>query len=86
MKVLFYSSILNYTNGEKFFEASGCSTIRELIEKLVMHFGERFKEFVFESESCIFLVNGRGIMGTGGLDTKLNPDDKIELLPFAGAG
>ena len=41
---------------------------------------------VLGEETCFFLVNGKGIMMTGGLDTKLCPGDKIEVLPFADAG
>ena len=67
-------------------ESADCSSVRDLIGKLGDHFGERFKEFLFGNETCFFLINGKGIMMTGGLDTKLHPGDKIEVVPFAQGG
>ena len=86
MKVLFYGNVLDYTNGEKTHEIDDCSNVRSLAGKLGDHYGGRFKEFLLGDETCFFLVNGKGLMMTGGLDTLLNPDDKIEVLPFVEAG
>ena len=86
MKVLFYGNVLEHTNGKQFCDVKDCSSIRELVNALGGHFGEHFKGFLLGSETCFFLVNGKGLMMTGGLDTKLNPGDKIEVLPFADAG
>jgi len=86
MRVLFYGDVVGCTNGEKSFEIEGCSNVRELIDRLGGHYGERFKEFALGEETCFFLINGKGIMMTGGLNTRLNAEDKIELLPFAEAG
>jgi molybdopterin converting factor small subunit len=86
MKVLFYGNVLDYTNSERSFEINRCLNVSELIDKLAERYGERFKEFLIGEETCFFLVNSKGIMMTGGLDTKLQPDDKIEVLPFAEAG
>ena len=86
MKVLFYGNLLEYTNEEKSFELSDCSSVRELVCKLGEHFGEKLKVFLLGDDNCLFLVNGKGLMMTGGLDTKLQEDDKIEVLPFADAG
>jgi len=86
VKVLFYGNVIEYTNGDKFFEAESCVSVRELAGRLSDHYGERLKEFLLNSNTCFFLVNGKGIMLTGGLDTKLQSDDKIEILPFAEAG
>jgi len=86
MKILFYGNVLEYTNGEKSLELNECSNIRELIGKLGDHFGDRLKNFLLGEETCFFLVNGTGLMMTGGLDTKLKASDKVEVLPFADAG
>jgi len=87
MKVLFYSNVLEYTNGENFYEpSSNCSNIQELVRKLEERYGERFRMFLLGEETCFFLVNGSGIMMTGGLNTKLTQGDKIEVLPFTEAG
>jgi len=89
MKIIFYGSVLEYTNNEKSFETSdnaNIATVRELINELCLHYGERLKEFLLGEDTCFFLVNGAGLMMTGGLNTKLQPGDKIEVLPFADAG
>jgi molybdopterin converting factor small subunit len=86
MKVLFYGAVLEYTNGEKSLEFDGCSNVRELINELGGHYGLRFREFLLGEETCFFLINGKGLMMTGGLNTSLGSDDKIEVLPFADAG
>ena len=85
MNILFYGNVLDYTK-EKSFEAGNCPSVRDLVNILGGHYGERFKEFLLGDETCFFLVNGKGLMMTGGLDTPLNPDDKVEVLPFAEAG
>jgi len=86
MKVLFYGNVLEYTYGEKSYESADCSNVDELIGRLSGYYGEPFKEFLLGDETCFFLVNGKGLLMTGGFQTKLNPDDKIEVLPFAEAG
>ena len=86
MNVIFYGNVLDYTNGEKSFEVLNCQNVRELVDELGRNYGERLKDFLLGEETCFFLVNGKGIMMTGGLDTKLRPGDKIEVLPFAEAG
>jgi len=86
MKVFFYGNVLKFTNEEKLYNAENCSSIQELAVVLGCKYGELFKDFLFGEENCFFLVNGKPLMNTGGLDTKLHPDDKIEILPFADAG
>ncbi|MCL2214356.1 MAG: MoaD/ThiS family protein [Treponema sp.] len=86
MKVLFYGNVIEYTNGDKSLEIEHCAGLRELINKLCDHYGDRLKDFILNDETCFFLVNGKGTMMTGGLNTKLQSDDKIEILPFAEAG
>ena len=90
MKVLFYGSVREHTNGDKSYEfpdtSESCLCIRDLIGKLGGYYGAAFRDFLLGSETCFLLVNGKGIMMTGGLDTKLLPGDKIELLPFVQAG
>ena len=86
MRVTFYGSVLDYTAGENFFEVENCSTVRDLIAKLAGHYGDVFNDFLLGNETCFFLVNGKGLMMTGGLDTPLHPEDRIELLPFTEAG
>jgi molybdopterin converting factor small subunit len=87
LKVLFYGDALEYTNGDKSFDFTGDNlNLQKLIDKLSDHYGECFQNFLLGDETCFFLINGKGIMMTGGLNTKLNRDDKIEILPFVKAG
>jgi len=86
MQVFFYGSVSGYTNGEKLYNAKDCASVRELIYELNSFYGERLREFLLGEDTCFFLVNGKGLMLTGGMETKLSPNDKIEVLPFADAG
>jgi len=86
MKIFFYGNVLDYTNREKTYEVKNSQSVRELVDELAGHYGERLKLFLLGEDTCFFLVNGKGLMMTGGLDTKIASDDKIEVLPFAEAG
>jgi molybdopterin converting factor small subunit len=86
VKVLFYGNLLDQTQGDRSHETKNVSSIKELVDELGIHYGGSFKEFLLGNETCFFLVNGKGIMMTGGLNTGLKPDDRIEVLPFAEAG
>ena len=86
MEVVFYGNITKHTNGEKAFTPKNHSTLRTLIDELSCHYGEGFESFINGNETCLLLVNNIGTALSGGLDTPLNPDDKIEILPFVEAG
>ena len=62
------------------------STIRTLLDELGDYYGQEFISFINSSEACLILVNGKGTSLTGGLDTPISQGDKIEILPFVGAG
>jgi molybdopterin converting factor small subunit len=78
--------VLDFTGGESSFEAKSSPSIRALVDELSGHFGESFSAMLLGGETCFFLVNGKGIMTSGGLETKLRPDDKIDILPLIVAG
>ena len=86
MNVLFYANVRDYTSGEKSFETDSTLNMRTLIDLLGEHYGGKFKEFLLGDDTCFFLVNGKGAMTTGGLNTPLHPGDKVEILPFVGGG
>ena len=88
MNVSVHGSVREYTNGENSceFPDADCPGVRDLIDRLGGRFGESFRKFLLGSETCLFLVNGKGLMMTGGLDTKLNPGDKVDVLPFVQGG
>jgi len=84
--VTFYGSILELAGKPEPLTVEGCRTIRELVSKLGALFGDDFSNALLSSESCFFLINGKGIMATGGLESEIKPGDKIEILPFIDAG
>jgi len=86
MTVTFFGRVTQYTNGEKSYSPDNHQTLQGLISELGEHYGEEFLSFVHGDEKCIILVNSKGITLSGGLDTALKPDDKIEILPFVDAG
>jgi len=86
MTVLFYGNALQHTGGEQSFTAQESTSVRTLIDELGAHFGQGFKDFLLGEETCLILVNGKGLMPTGGIETALSPGDKIEVLPFVEAG
>ena len=86
MTVYFFGSVLEYTGGEKSHDAGDSQDLNVLIEKLGIYYGEAFREYLLAEGTCFFLVNGKGIATTGGLKTRLEGGDKIEILPHIGAG
>ena len=88
MTVCFYSKVREYTNRENTYSPTTTehSTLRELLDELSTHYGKRFKSFISRSDTCLLLVNGKGITLSGGLETPIKAGDKIEILPFIEAG
>jgi len=86
MTVVFYGNVQEYTFEQKSLEAEGVACVRTLIDLLGERFGAPFKEFLLGDGTCFFLVNGNGIMTTGGLATPLHADDTVEVLPFVDGG
>jgi len=88
MTVNFYGRIKEYTNNENVYvpDIKTHSTLRTVLEELSDNYGDLFNNFICSAENCLFLVNGKGTAHTGGLDTPVNPGDKVEILPFVEAG
>ena len=87
MTVTFYGRITEYTNGDKTFAPSAPhSNLRGLLGELGRHYGEAFESCIHGNETCLILVNGNGVMMSGGLDSSLKPDDRVDILPFVDAG
>jgi len=84
--VTFYGNITRYTNGDKTFIAKNHSTLRDLLNELSDNYGENLTAFIDSRDSCLILINGKGIMLSGGLDSPLDQNDKIDILPFVDAG
>jgi len=86
MIATFWGNALKHTNGDKEFKTSSSSNLLSLIDELGEKYGASFKEFLLGNETCLIIVNGKGIQSTGGLHTPLNHNDKIDILPFVSAG
>ena len=86
MEVTFYGGITRHTNGDNSFTPDAHATLRGVLEELSDEYGEEFKAFLHGNETCIFLINGQGVMMSGGLDSPVCVGDKIEILPFVDAG
>jgi len=92
MQITFYGNALKYTNGDKNLEVASINgatsnvSLSKLINELGEHYGTSFRDFLLGKETCLILVNGKGVQASGGLATPLNPEDKIDVLPFVGAG
>ena len=86
MTVSFYGNVQEHTSDNKSIEVEGPQSVRTLIEVLGERFGDQFKDFLLGDDTCFFLVNGNGIVTTGGLDTPLSAGDKVEVLPFVDGG
>jgi len=90
MTVTFYGRVTEYTNGEKTFTpAPGVfspTTLRGFLDVLCAHYGERFESFINGNETCLILLNGNGVSYSGGVDSPVSFDDKVDILPFVDAG
>jgi len=86
MTVTFYGGVTRYTNGEKSYTPKVHATLRDLMGELGDYYGEQLVSFINGNETCIILINGKGIMLSGGPDSVLDSGDKIEILPFVDAG
>jgi len=85
VKVLFYESVKNHSKCES-LEIEFAGTVLDLIHQLGERLGAGFRDYLLEDDTCFFLVNGKSIIRTGGLNTPLGPSDKIEILPIVEAG
>jgi len=86
VKVLFHSSVKELTNGQTSYDPEKAKDVSGLIDELGLRFGDPFREFLLGNQTCFILVNGSGLMKTGGYDTPLKSGDTIEILPFVTEG
>ena len=86
MMVWFYLSVCEFT-GCSHLELTGQpETLQEMIDELGKRFGEEFYQYLLAEDTCFYLVNGKATLHTGGLLTRLQPGDKVEILPVVEAG
>jgi molybdopterin converting factor small subunit len=85
MKITFYGLVQNHSGCDSIV-VEHAETLNRLIDELGDRLGVHFKEYLLGDDTCFFLINGKSIMRTGGLNTPLDPDDNIEVLPVVEAG
>lgn len=89
MIVRYFAFFRDYT-GSKEISIESCPTLKELLEKLCVKYGMRFREKLFAgdrlSEDIIIMINGRHIDHLDGLDTKLKDTDIISIFPRVAGG
>ena len=93
VRVRYFAALREITGKrEEQVELQPDSTMRDLFNSLVELHGTRFKEYVLEEKTgsprthLIFLINGTSINSLQGLETRLNDDSVISMMPPVGGG
>lgn len=89
IKIVFYGALAKIT-GEKTTDIQA-STLKEAINDLTTKYGERFKNGVFDEHGKLtrfinIYINGKDIRFLNHLDTKLNDEDQVSIIPAVGGG
>ena len=88
--MIFSTAFRNITNNEKEVSVEA-SSVEEALKKLVVKYGDEFKNSIFDSEHnkrrfINIYVNGKDIRHLDSLKTSLNANDEITLLPAVTGG
>jgi MoaD family protein len=74
------------------FSKSQKVTVNVVLEQLSEKYGKPFKDYVYDSKNgevkgfLQFLVNGRSISTSGGLESELSDGDVLAILPPVSGG
>lgn len=84
IRVKFYGNLsdITKTRSVTMTVAEG-STVRDLLNQLLIRFGEPFQEAL---EHAAILINGRTIEVLKGLETELNAEDVVMIVPPMAGG
>ncbi|MBS7606918.1 MoaD/ThiS family protein [Candidatus Bathyarchaeota archaeon] len=61
------------------------ATVRCLLRKAVMQYGDKTLESILKPETSIFL-NGQNVEFLGGLEAKLSEGDRVAIVPLIEGG
>lgn len=67
-------------------------TVNTVLDRLTKEYGQAFKEYVYDNKTgqvrsfLQFLVNGRSISSSEGLDSELSDCDVLAILPPVSGG
>lgn len=89
VKIAFYGALAKITC-EKTTDIEA-STLKEAISELNSKYGERFRNGVFDEDGKLtrfvnIYINGKDIRFLNRLDTKLNDEDQVSIIPAVGGG
>lgn len=89
VRITFYG-MLTKTTGEKTTDINAF-TLKEVITSLIARYGEQFGDRIYDEEGKLrrfinIYVNGKDIRFLNHLDTELNDEDRISIVPAVGGG
>ena len=92
VKISFLSLLTDITEVEEtILSIDDESVIRDVLEQLATKFGSKFEEMIYKtsknlSQYVLITINGRDIRLFNGLDTKIQINDEITLIPAIAGG
>lgn len=89
VKIAFYGALRKIT-GERTTDIEA-STLKEAITELNAKYGKRFKNGVFDERGKLtrfinIYINGKDARFLNHLDTELNEEDHVSIVPAVGGG
>ncbi|MEM0141362.1 MAG: MoaD/ThiS family protein [Thermoplasmatales archaeon] len=89
VKVRYYANLRDITKCREEIVA-GVGNISSLLSTLTGKYGSEFKIKLFDvnsiRENVIILVNGKNIIFSSKLETKLNDEDEVDIFPPVAGG
>jgi len=89
VRITFYGALAKIT-GEKTTDVEA-STLKEAVSVLTAKFGDRFEDRIFDERGKLarfvnIYVNGKDIRFLNHLNTELNDEDNVSIIPAVGGG
>jgi len=89
VKITFYGALAKIV-GEKTADVE-VSTLKEAINALTAKYGKRLKDKIYDEKGKLarfinIYVNGKDIRFLNHLDTQLNDEDNVSIIPAVGGG
>jgi len=89
VRITFYGALSKITE-EKTADIVA-PTIKEVMSTLIMKYGEQFRNRIYDEKGNLrrfinIYVNGKDIRFLNHLNTELNDEDKISIIPAVGGG
>ena len=90
MNIKYFATFRDLTGELSFRLDEPPDDVAGLLELLSVRYGAPFRDAVLESDGLspflILLVNGRNVLISGGLSTRLNAHDDISVFPMVAGG